>query len=1050
MSDSDCALDSDSALDPGSNTSLGARLRRATASQGFAGDVYDDLSRRVAFSTDNSIYQVVPRCIAAARETADLARLVRAVATLEAPVPLVARGGGTGTNGQSLTEDVVVDCAALNRILSVDPERRRAWVEPGVVLDQLNRYVAEHSLFFPPHVSTSSRATLGGMVSTDAAGKGSRIYGRTSDHIAALRVVTVDGQEHELRALPMAEARERARQGDGLGRLYGKLLELLEPGRERIVESWPRLQRGFSGYNLRGAFGFASGAQVPGTPAEGTPAEVPGTPDVFDPVRLICGSEGTLVLVSGIEVKLTPKPRERALVVVTYDDFIAALRDLPHLLAADPAAIEAMDETVQGLSSRSSAWASLVDVLPVAGGSSLFVELVDDDAGRLEGRLQLLERQTRARIGEPTRRGPVEVTVIRDAAQQSAVWAARKDAVGLLAKAGRDIAEDDGAQGRPQAFVEDCAVPAEQLADFIQGFREILDHEGLIYGIYGHADAGCVHVRPSLDLGDAKLARAQLRRISDRVAALAAEHGGVLWGEHGIGFRGEYAADRLGPELHRLMLGVKRIFDPEGRFNPHKLYDRSLKALDAVPMRADRDGGVDPDARRRFADAFRCNGNGACHTRAPSAVMCPSFQATGDHRQSPKGRSDLLREWLRRRSGAAVPTAEERAETEELERDLRQSLNGCLSCKACASQCPAEVDIPELKSRFLEEIHRTERRPWREYLMLALERFGPVVAPWGRWINPLMHNPFSRRLTAGLGLVDLPRFSVPSLQRRMKVRGARVWTVDRLVASAAPVDGSTVVLLADPFNALFDAQALTAAHDLIAGLGFRPLLVALGPTGKFEHVKGFRDRFRRAAVDRMRDLARLSAWSKTHGVGEPLILEPSVALLFSQEYVSQGVTSQADRRSEAEPPTVRWIQDWLLEVLPSRTDRFERPSERTDRISGGSTAQVFVHCSEKAARPGTGGSWIAVLKLLSQDAVEVAVGCCGMAGVFGHEAENADVARRLFDTGWREPLTRSKTISVATGFSCRCHAHHLTGDRPRHPVELLVLLLKPLYAASNP
>lgn len=972
----------------------GRTLEQHLKQQGFQGSLASDLSRRIVASTDNSIYQMVPRRVATASCTEDLGRLVRALRSMPSPPPIVARGGGTGTNGQSLTEDLLVDCSGLRRVLSVDVQARRAWVEPGVVLDDLNRALAPHDLFFAPHVSTSSRATLGGMVSTDAAGKGSRIYGRTSDHVTALRVVLPDGSEHELRPLSWSEARRLAASGDGLGPLLRRLLNSLDGQKDLIEQQSPRLERGFSGYNLRKAVGS----------------------DTFDPVALLCGSEGTLALITAVEVHLTPRPAHKALVVVDYDDFTSALDDVPELLRADPAAIEAMDEWIQSLGRGSAAWQALKDVLPQDAGSSLFVELVDDDLDALDGRLEDFERFL-------ANHGPVcQATVLRDPELQRQVWALRKNTVGLLAKGG-------SAGARPTAFVEDCAVPVENLSAFIAEFRELLDDAGLEYGIYGHADAGCVHVRPALDLSHSDRGRRELRRLSDRVETITRRHGGVLWGEHGIGLRGEYLEQRLGPELYELMVAVKRAFDPDGLLNPHKLYpsraETPIHALDAAPLRADRDEQVPSEQRRDFADAFRCNGNGACHRRAPEGIMCPSFQATDDYRQSPKGRSDLLREWLRRQAlGEQDP---------QLTADLKSSLDGCLSCKACTSRCPAEVDIPELKSRFLEAHHRSTRRPLREHLMARLEALGPRLAPWARWINPLMHNPLSRALTKALGLVDLPRFSSPPLVHRLEQRQARLWHPDELSAAVDSVSlgPKTVILLVDPFTALFDAAVPVATWDLIRKLGFEPLAVRLLPTGKFEHVKGMRRRFQHAAEAQITALTSLGSRleERLDGSVPFVMVEPSVALMFEQEYRDHvAVTGNLQ---------VQALQDWLLDIP------LELP---TPSRAGKESVQLLGHCSERAADPGSGGTWRRVFSRFGVELETPAVGCCGMAGVFGHEAENQAVSRRLFDLSWRPKLQSPdpqdpEQISLATGFSCRCQSAHLIGRRPMHPAEFLVLHL---------
>lgn len=966
-------------------------LMEALRRRGFEGELSDRLSERLPLSTDNSIYQLLPRSVVRPRSADDLSRVVRANLDQARPSSIVARGGGTGTNGQSLTEDLLLDCAALNQILNIDPKTRRARVQPGVVPAHLGRRLAPLGLMFPPQISTAGRATLGGMVATDAAGKGSTLYGRTGDHVSALRVVLSDGSDVWLRPTPLAEARRIARSSTALGRLYAQLLDLLWPARLTIQRHWPRdLGRRFTGYNLWQAV---------------------DDQEVFNPLPLICGSEGTLALVAEIELKLSPKPAATGLAVVTFGDLVEALEWASRCHEHRPAAVELLDETFLSLAPRAPSWAGLASVLPQAAGAWLVLELVDDSADAVKARLGSLGE----RLHVDRQRGEVlDFALLTDHDRQQALWSLRKEAVGLLAGGPE--------KARPTAFVEDCAVPPMHLPAFIREVRNLLDGAGLSYGIYGHADAGCVHVRPALDLtADPETGRRQVRRLTDACASLVAKYDGVLWGEHGRGLRGEYAEERLHPELYALMLGVKRAFDPEGRFNPTKLYpatdERPLTAIDQAPLRADRDHRAGDPLRVEFRHAFRCNGNAACHQLHADAVMCPSFQVSADVRQSPKGRADLLREWARQVSENQLDP--------ELEADLKSSLDACLSCKACASQCPISVDIPELKSRFLRRFYQHRRRPIREHIPRLLDLVGPWLATHPALPNHPLFGAIADRALAGLGLDDLPRFSSPGLPDLLAARHARLWHLEDPRAFEG-LGAGHVVLLADPFSAFFDAPSVIAVRDLIAALGYRPRVLFTGPTGKYEHVKGFRPGFDRAAE---RLIWRLHPWAPSGRLAEvPLIApEPSLELMFEQEYRQWA----ADQHG-LQVPRLTELSSWLLGAIP------ESRIPAADGV--GPRARLFLHCSENAARPQAADAWKRVFRRYGVTLDKAQTGCCGMAGIFGHETEHQVTSRTLFHRTWRPAIDAASAhvALLAGGFSCRNQARRFGEREVVHPARFLL------------
>ncbi|WP_162419798.1 FAD-binding and (Fe-S)-binding domain-containing protein [Microvirga brassicacearum] len=954
------------------------------------------MASRLVAATDNSIYQVLPAAVLYPREGEDINRVVRAARSdPERPVSLSPRGGGTGTNGQSLTRGVIVDVSRhLNRIVSLDVAGRTVVVEPGVVLDQLNDYLKPHGLFFPPTVSTATRATIGGMVATDASGKGSRIYGKTSDYIESLDVVLSDGSDHRAQRLTAAELDEMLK-GEGLAAdIHREVLRVVTQNASLIDEIFPRMNRGLTGYNLKNVRRDDGG---------------------FDLAYLLAGSEGTLAFTKSITLRLIQRPKLRALVVARYGSFDAALRDVRHLLAAEPSAIEILDDKVLAVARTDVIWTGIAAVLGQAGspdGMAVeglnFIEFVSDDPDELRQRTDAAESILRTSMHPAS-----DWTVVHDPGVISQLWMLREKSVGLLGRL----------PGRRQgtAFVEDTAVPPERLADYVAEFRAVLDRHGLSYGMFGHADVGCLHVRPALDMTlpeDAAL----IRPVSDEVAALTKAYGGLLWGEHGRGYRGEYSPFFFGPVLYAELCRIKTVFDPLNLLNPGKLASSDgrvpVDRIDAVPLRGEFDRVLDFEHRRDFDRAVACNGNAACHTWDASDAMCPSYKATRDRVQSPKGRATLLRTWAQLKSresrGEAIG-----AELAEIESQTKLSLDTCLSCKACASQCPVRVDIPAMKSRFLTAYYRTRTRPARDRLVSHLEGMIGIARKLPRASNAVLRAPIVKRLVSRvLGLVDLPEFSTSS-----GIQG-RIAPPNVIARLPEEIRARTVIVLHDSFLGSFDTDVIEAACRLLERLGYHVHVTPFTASGKAQDVLGISNRFVETAE-------RATRMRKAYAsLGVPMVsLDAATGLLFEQEYARCLPT-------DAAPRPVPGIERFLLDEIEA--GRIGRKDAR-----GGEAFRILLHCTERTARPETAAIWQRVFAHFGLEAATPSVGCCGMAGLFGHQVEHAATSRRLFVMSWRERIEAvNRDRVLATGFSCRCQVKRLAGRRPRHPIEAILACLE--------
>ena len=951
---------------------------RALRHVGFSGEIDAGEGVRTVYATDNSIYQLFPAAVILPRSAEDLSRAV--TAAREAGIALTPRGGGTGTNGQSLTGGVVVDLARhMNQILFFDPDSLTVTVEPGVVLDQLNAFLKPHGLFFPPTVSTASRATIGGMVATDASGKGSRIYGKTSDYVSAMDVVLSDGTRFHVTPLD-AEARSTLIEAGGIaGAIVETSHRLMREHRDLIDKTFPDMNRGLTGYNLRQAL---------------------REDDRLDLTRLLAGSEGTLALTAAITLRVVPRPACRALMAVRYDSFAAALGDVGRLLTLEPAAIEILDDKVLALAEQDILWTEIERLLggattaPVRGLN--IVEFIADDAVSLAARCDAA-----AALLDQPQPALLDVRRIDAPADIAAIWELRKKSVGLLGRLG----------GSRQAipFVEDTAVPPERLVDYVRDFRAILDRHQLVYGMFGHADVGCLHVRPALDMRDPADA-ALIRSISDEVHTLTRQYGGLIWGEHGKGFRGDYAPDVFGA-LYPVVRALKTVFDPENRFNPGKIAtpegaETALPdRIDGIPLRGTLDAMIEGPLRESMAKAVSCNGNGACQSWAADEAMCPSFKATGDKAQSPKGRAALLREWARRQSTGEAQVA-------AFKESVKASLSTCLSCKACASQCPVKVDIPAMKSVFLDHYYSSRRRPLRDRVVAGMEPLLAVARAVPKLANLALDNPVSRRLLARIGLCDLPALStLPRLAHREPTAAA---------IAALPDPARALILLEDSFTASFDRAVPQAIADLLTRLGFTVFVAPPLQNGKALHVTGQRSAFAetaRAADRRLAALARL---------GLPLVGAETVpALLVGDEY--------AAALGRPLPAAILGVEQFLQAALASGL--LLPPTLR----AVGERYTLIAHCTEKTARPDSPKAWASVFAAFGLTLATPAAGCCGMAGLFGHETEHKPMSETLFRMSWAPILARESAETVlATGFSCRCQTKRFAGFRPRHPAEALL------------
>ncbi|MEX0337190.1 FAD-binding and (Fe-S)-binding domain-containing protein [Vibrio tubiashii] len=985
---------------------------------GFSGDIESQFSSRLAVATDNSVYQQLPQAVVHPKTTEDVS-LIGKLSTQSQyeRIKFSPRGGGTGTNGQSLTKGVVVDLSRhMNKVLEINEKEGWVRVQTGIVKDQLNDAIRPFGYFFSPDLSTSNRATLGGMINTDASGQGSLKYGKTSDHVLSLQAVFADGS-----CLESDLSKGMPQEDEYAFEAFRVTEKVCREKRSQIEEKFPPLNRFLTGYDLKNALDTDA--------------------DKFDLTRVLCGAEGSLAFITEAKLNLTPIPKARTLVNVKYNSFDSALRNAPFMVEANALSVETVDSRVLNLAKQDIVWHTVSDLLTDVPGKDMqginMVEFAGQDVQEVEQQVKALTARLESML-ENNEAGIIGYQVCSDVASIGRIYNMRKKAVGLLGAA--------KGRAKPVAFAEDTCVPPENLADFIAEFRELLDAKSLNYGMFGHVDAGVLHVRPALDLCDPKQ-ESLMHEISDEVVKLVAKYGGLMWGEHGKGYRSEYGPEFFGEELFTELRRVKAAFDPHNKMNPGKICtplestEELVKVTDTKRGYYDRQ--IDVQVRDSFKQAMECNGNGLCFNYDTSSPMCPSMKVTADRRHSPKGRAGLVREWLRQltEQGIDILDLEKQALEEsssiktmidrvrnnlnkrheyDFSHEVYEAMNGCLACKACASQCPIKVDVPSFRSRFLNIYYARYQRPAKDYLVANIESMLPLLAKAPKLVNGALKQKWVQDLTAkSVGYVDSPLLSVPTLAKRLT--SLKSFDLQDLAALSKEDKTNHVVIVQDPFTSYYDAQVVEDFASLATKLGKTPVLLPFKPNGKAQHVKGFLKQFAANAKSTAAFLQQVA------DIGIPLVgVDPALVLCYRDEY--QEVLG--DKRGDFQVLTVH---EWLE---PKLNEMDKQPS------NGQEPWYLFAHCTEKTKMPNAEKEWGAIFAHFGARLDTVPVGCCGMAGTFGHEVDKLQMSKDIYGLSWKPRLQDlPKERCLITGYSCRSQVKRFEDVKVQHPLQALLQII---------
>ena len=955
------------------------------------GGVRFDAFTRGRYSTDASHYQIMPLGVVTPRtiEEAD-----RAMAICRAEgVPVTARGGGTSQAGQTVNESLIVDCSQhLNGIVGIDAAGRRCTVEPGIVLDELNRKLKASGLWFPVDISTASRATIGGMVGNNSCGARSLRYGNTRENVLSIDAVLADGTHAHFGRI--GDAGVNVPQP-----LVRDLFAIAAREAAEIERRFPKVQRRVGGYNLD--------------------ALVPGRNDI-NLAHLLVGSEGTLAFSTKIELKLAPLLGRRAVGACHFGSFHEAMLAAQHIVKLGPIAVELIDRTMLGLARDIAMYKPTVDAFLRGDPEAiLFVEFAEDDdenvrrlkrLGALLGDLGISWDRSGAKWG-----GVVEVL---DPKLQAGITEVRT--------AGLNIMMSMKEAGKPVSFVEDCAVPLEHLPDYTARLTEIFEKNGTRGTWYAHAAVGCLHVRPVLNLRLDKDVQA-MRAIAEEAFAMVRDYKGSHSGEHGDGIvRSEFHEKMFGAELVHAFEEVKDRFDPQHLFNPGKIV-RAPKFDDrtnfrygpdyrADEMRTALDWSAYPGKGGGFQGAVEmCNNNGACRA-LHGGVMCPSYRVTLDERDVTRGRANTLRLAITGQLGPDALTSDDMAETLKL----------CVSCKACRRECPTGVDMARMKIEVLRAGSEKFGLSLHDRLVGYLPRYAPYAARLHWLLNLRDVVPGAAKLSEAIAGFSARR-SLP------KWRADYYKDVDGRDKPGHDVGVKReVVLFADTFNRYFERENIDAALAVLTAAGYR-VHCATSPDGDRPLCCGRTflaiGKTDEARAEAERTLAALAPFVER---GVPVIgLEPSCLFGFRDEIPALVKSDTARRVAESA---------LLFEEFLSREAKAGKlvlnlaPQKKRALLHG--------HCHQKSF--DTMSSVEAALKLIPDLEVEtIESSCCGMAGAFGYHADTMEVSRAMGELSLLPAVRKAPedALIVADGTSCRHQIHDGAGREAIHVARVLAMSL---------
>lgn len=961
------------------------------------GDLFTSDEYRLLYAVDASAYREVPLAVARPKSPGDIRQLVKFA--LQSSTPLIPRAAGTSLAGQVVGNGIVVDISRyMTRILELNREEKWVRLEPGVILDELNRSLEPEGLFFGPETSTSNRCMIGGMVGNNACGAHSLIYGSTRDHVISVKAILSDGTEAEFGPVKGLHGLEMKCRGNSLeAMIYRNIREILSDpsNQEEIRKEYPdkSIRRRNTGYAIDLLL-------------ETEPFS--GSPEPLNLARLIAGSEGTLAFITEIKLNLVPlPPKHKALVCAHFESLEDALQGNLVALKHKPGAVELMDDNILELTKDNIEQRKNRFFINGDPGAILIIEFARESVEQIDSVTASLERDFReAGLG-------YHFPVVKGGDIKK-VWALRKSGLGILSNLPGDA--------KPVSVIEDTAVPPEKLPEYIAEFKKILEKLDLDCVYHAHVATGELHLRPILNLKDPHDVEL-FRTVALEIARLVKKFGGSLSGEHGDGrLRGEFIPLMVGEKNYRLLRQVKQAWDPQNIFNPGKIVDTPPMntSFRYQPGRKEKEIATYFDFSKELGiirAAERCNGSGDCRkTELAGGTMCPSYMATRDENTTTRARANILREYL---THSQKPNPFDHKEICEV-------MDLCLSCKGCKSECPSNVDIAKYKAEFLQHYYEKNGIPLRTRAIAnitSLNKLG-AIAP-GIFNSFTSNGMISNVIKRSLGFAA--KRSIPALSPMP----FRKW----IGKNAAPQNDNQpkgrVYLFADEFTEYNDTEIGIKAYQLLTSLGYEVVIPEHRESGRTFLSKGMLKRAKQLANENVRALRGIIS------ADSPLVgIEPSAILTFRDEYpelVDEELKSDARTLSGS----CLMIDEFIAAEMETGNIRKEHFT------SEGLNIKLHGHCHQKAL-----ASTAPTKAMLSfpenYNVEEIPSGCCGMAGSFGYEREHYEVSMKVGELVLFPALrtTPADTVIAAPGTSCRHQISDGTGRRSYHPVEILFDALK--------
>jgi FAD/FMN-containing dehydrogenase/Fe-S oxidoreductase len=936
---------------------------------------FDNMTR-ILYSTDASIYQMMPVGVVFPQDADEISAAM--VITKKHGVPLLPRGGGSSLCGNAIGHALILDLSRyMDRVIDIQAENRMVRTQPGITLGNLNQILAQHGLMFGPDPASDDRATMGGILANNSTGAHSIIYGMTHDHVLSTEVILSDGSQVNFDSYD-GNLDVRAQRPGLEGSIYRSMSGILEEYSEDIQAHYPKTFRHVAGYNLH----VLSRQERPNL------------------APLIVGSEGTLGVITEASLNLVPVPKYKRLAMVHFSELRAAMEFVPVILESNPSAVEVLDKMLLDLTHDKPEYRRLLTFVEGDPAIVLVVEYAGDSETELDGGIQRLKTC----LGRIHHKDPLVIVSVPQ--QQANVWYVRKVGLGILMGVRGDA--------KPIPFIEDAAVPVEHLADYVTEVFNAADAAGVDQvAMYAHASAGCLHIRPLVNLKSAEGVH-QLRQIAEKSVELVRKFNGTISGEHGEGIaRGEFSKSLFGERLIQAFRQVKDAFDPENRMNPGKMFDAprmddesllrygSQYNLQYIPEKTAFDFRADGG----FAAAVEmCNGAGVCR-KLGMGVMCPSFQATRDEAHSTRGRANALRAAMMGWLGTDGLSS----------RELYDVLDLCLSCHACKSECPSAVDMAKLKAEFTYQYYRVHGIPLRSRIFANIGVLYELAQPFAPLFNAFINGPGKWGLTQ-LGIH--PQRSLPKLVTHT----FSAWYRSNNRPQSHPKNSRRVVFFHDTFMEHHEPQIGQAAIRVLEAAGYEAIVLGnKKDSGRPAVSKGLLDDAARLA---QHNLELLAPYARE---GIPIVgCEPSVMAMLVDEYPDLVPGEDAEVVAGA----AQMLEAFIIHQVEcgNIAFRFDR-KERQVLYHG--------HCQQKTTF-GTENTH-KMLKLIPNCTVEeVDSGCCGMAGSFGYEREHYDLSIQLAEMSLAPAVrsAESSTIICASGTSCREQIHHTTGREAVHPIEI--------------